>query len=290
MGLDKAAADTLSAAKSLGADFSRCAMIGRQCLSVPVDTLARISDVHGTRMGPDQNHPYAEPFFRMLGAETVDSVDVSTFEGASIIHDMNDPIPDEHRERFSLVFDGGTLEHIFNAPVAFRNCMEMLEPDGMFVQVVPGNNFMGHGFWQFSPELLYRIFSPENGFETLGVFVQELPHRWRQIRHGDYYLARDPARLGWRVELRNFWPTNVSVIARKIKPCTPFSSWPQQSDYVRLWAEPAKAVAAGGTALKELIRKVVAPGLERSLRPPLRNKAYARISEADFLRGRLPAA
>jgi hypothetical protein len=33
-----------------------------------------------------------------------------------------------------------------------------------FVAVTTANNFMGNGFYQFGPELYYRILSEENGF------------------------------------------------------------------------------------------------------------------------------
>jgi SAM-dependent methyltransferase len=290
MGLDRTAAHVLSGAKALGADFGRSVMLGRQWLTAPAETLDQIAAIHGGAGARIADSDYAEPLFRLLGADTVDSVDVSEFEGASLIHDMNEPLPTELHGRFSLVFDGGTLEHVFNAPLAFKSAMQMLSPGGFFVGVSPGNNFMGHGFWQFSPELLYRLFSPANGFRTLAVLVQELPHRWREVRHGRYYLARDPAELGWRVELRNMWPTNVAVIARKETDIEPFREWPQQSDYVRLWNAADPAGRSTSASLKSMVRKLVPPGLERTLRPPLRNKAYVPVSTDDLMRGRLPAS
>ena len=77
---------------------------------------------------------------------------------------MNLPIGDDLKRKFSVVIDGGTLEHVFNFPVAIKNCMQMLDVGGHFFVHTMANNFMGHGFYQFSPELFYRVFSPENGF------------------------------------------------------------------------------------------------------------------------------
>ena len=68
------------------------------------------------------------------------------------------------KNKYTLVIDGGCLEHIFNFPVAIKNCMEMLQEGGHFIGITPANNLMGHGFYQFSPELYFRIFSKENGF------------------------------------------------------------------------------------------------------------------------------
>jgi hypothetical protein len=48
---------------------------------------------------------------------------------------LNKPVPDNLRSRFSVVFDGGTLDHVFNICQALKNAMEMVEVGGYFVQV-----------------------------------------------------------------------------------------------------------------------------------------------------------
>ena len=58
---------------------------------------------------------------------------------------------------------------IFNFPVAIRNLMRMAKVGGQVFLTTPANNFCGHGFYQFSPELAYRIFALENGFEPASV-------------------------------------------------------------------------------------------------------------------------
>jgi hypothetical protein len=68
--------------------------------------------------------------------------------------------------QFSVVYGAETIEHVFNILQAFKNCMEMVCVSGHFNVA---NNYMGHGFWQFGPELIYRIFSRENGFQIKAV-------------------------------------------------------------------------------------------------------------------------
>ena len=65
---------------------------------------------------------------------------------------MNTPIYGSLKNRFSALLDAGTIEHVFNFPQAIRNCMEMVKVGGHFIQVTVANNFIGHGFYQFSPE------------------------------------------------------------------------------------------------------------------------------------------
>jgi hypothetical protein len=73
---------------------------------------------------------WSDPFFKLLGASQVGPIDVSAYQGASIIHDLNEPIPGALHERFDVVFDCGTLEHIFNVPVALKSYMDMVRVGG----------------------------------------------------------------------------------------------------------------------------------------------------------------
>jgi SAM-dependent methyltransferase len=172
---------------------------------------------------------YIESLLRRLGAQRVESIDNSEYEHASIIHDLNEPIPDVLKKSFSCVFDGGTLEHVFNFPQAIKNCMEMVAPGGHFLGITCANNFTGHGFYQFSPELFYRVFSPENGYVVEDMLLCQ-PHRGAP-RH----KAEDPAVAGHRVELTNDKPTYLIVVARRTSEVEIFDTTPQQSDYVNAW-------------------------------------------------------
>jgi hypothetical protein len=131
------------------------------------------------------------------------------------------------------VIDGGTLEHIFNYPVAIKNCMEMVQPGGHLLLMTPANNFMGHGFYQFSPELFFRIFSEENGFELRrAIFAETDPD-------AQWYEIVDPAKARRRVELINRRPAYLLIQARKLRQVPVLATTPQQSDYTILWDNPA---------------------------------------------------
>jgi hypothetical protein len=170
--------------------------------------------------------------------------------------------------------------------------MEMVRPGGHFVQVSNGNNFMGHGFWQVSPELMYRSMSPANGFEAIAVMVREVHQGGSKADlRGKFHIARDPDELGWRVELSNRRPTYVITIARRTGDGPVFAEAPQQSDYQRLW-DTGDGVREGATTagLKSraiaAVRTIVPEHVERALRAPLANKAYIALSSDDVMRGR----
>jgi hypothetical protein len=238
VGFDVQGVRFLLSARNAGAHFQRTAMIGRQEFFIDPAlfryTLARfgfhLNDTEVRRLLTEENG-FAEPLLKLLGAEHISSIDASHYERASVLHDMNTPIPETLRESFSVVVDAGTLEHVFNFPVAIKNCMEMTRLDGHLLMMTPANNFMGHGFYQFSPELFFRVFCGENGFEVVKAILCEVDPR------GRWYSVVDPATARRRVELINRRPTYLMIQARKVRQVPILVVPPQQSDYKTLWQE-----------------------------------------------------
>ncbi|MGH8508860.1 MAG: hypothetical protein ACREVH_09100, partial [Gammaproteobacteria bacterium] len=253
MGLDIHATRLLLYARRLGVSYRETAMVGRQTLHLSSRELSKLLGQFGYLVPVAvvndmffQNQGYAEPFFNLLGAERIRSLDVSEYEHATDIVDFNAPLDESYKNIFSVVIDSGSLEHVFNFPVAIKSCMEMIKPGGHFIGVVPGNNFLGHGFYQFSPELFYRIFTQANGFAVIKMFVFE------DRAGATWFEVADPDRVKRRVELTNSRPTYVAVIAEKVREAEIFATGVYQSDYATLWKHDAKAAEA---YLKKLARQ-----------------------------------
>lgn len=227
MGIDVNALKFLS---SSGADFSRTVMVGRHRLYVSPEAIHQLVP---NAAAPLYGAAYAEWVLQGLGAEKVDSVDVSSYEGATILHDMNLPLPEVHRGKYTALVECGTLEHVFNFPVAIRNCMELLEVGGRLLCCTVANNFCGHGFYQFSPELFFRVLSPTNGFEMERFIACDAHYE------SEWYAVADPAEVRTRVAIGGPYPAMLMVQARKTAD-RPFQT-PQQSDYVAAWSSGAHA-------------------------------------------------
>ncbi|HEY2433519.1 MAG TPA: hypothetical protein VGI12_12660 [Vicinamibacterales bacterium] len=220
MGIDSNTLRFLSLAQQYRVNFARTLMIGRQRLYVaPEGAPAYLRDAVGSG-------PYAEEVFRFLGADVIDSLDRSNYEGATILHDLGTPLPEGILARYSLVFDAGTLEHVFNFPQALRNCMELVAADGHLITCSGVNNFCGHGFYQFSPELFFRALSPDNGFQVVRMIACDARDR------AAWFEVADPMSIGGRVELVGPYQVMLMVLARRVSMVTPFLTMPQQSDYV----------------------------------------------------------
>lgn len=115
----------------------------------------------------------------LTGATEVVSINMSDYQGSSIVHDMNLPLAEKRpdlAEEFDLVIDGGTLEHVFNFPVAVANLMFLVRKGGHVLSANPANNLSGHGFYQFTPELMHRIYSGTNGFRVDHVLLTQSQH------------------------------------------------------------------------------------------------------------------
>jgi len=128
-----------------------------------------------------------EDVFKEFGYRRVDSIDVSDFEGCSIVHDLNQPVPDALHQTFNCVFDGGTLEHVFDVKTALFNTHNLLKPGGLVVHFLPVNNWINHGFYQFSPTLLYGFYE-QNGYKITRM-VLSTDVKGTQVRHKKFVDA-----------------------------------------------------------------------------------------------------
>lgn len=183
------------------------------------------------------NEKYADKLFNCLGSSELTYMDYSDFEGADLIHDLNFPIPEKYANSFDTVIDGGTIDHVFNIPVCLFNLYKLLVPGGTLISMSPANNYAGHGFYQFSPELFYRFIS---AYEFTDPIAQLYIFTKKQL---EIVKAKDPSgirtELGWIGNTRQvllmvkFYKSNS--INNLIK--SPLILY--QSDYVSAWSQHA---------------------------------------------------
>jgi SAM-dependent methyltransferase len=114
--------------------------------------------------------------FRYLGFSDAQSIDIDDSEGADTLLDLNnDETPQALLGQFDLVLNGGTLEHVFHVPNALAHITRLLRPDGVAVHVLPCNNWVEHGFYQFSPTLMSDYYDAA-GFTCLeSALIRYLP-------------------------------------------------------------------------------------------------------------------
>jgi hypothetical protein len=238
MGIEVQTVKLLLLARQAGVDFGDALTIGRQDMLIsPEDMASAFARFGETLSAQDaellsgRRDRFSDALFRRLGARSVDALDISGFEGATLIHDLNRPLPEDMAGRFSVVFDGGTLEHVFHCTTALASYMALPRMGGHLLIAVPANNEMGHGFYQFSPEFFFRTLTPENGYRLCGLFLVPM------FADADWLRARDPATAGRRVGFNApRKPSYLFVIAQRVERAPAFAQTPQQSDYSAEWA------------------------------------------------------
>ena len=106
---------------------------------------------------------YAENILNAIGCTSVKSLDYSDFEGANHIWNLNTSILNstegEHLvNKYNLILDYGTSEHVFNTAQSIANSITMLKIGGRLNLMLPVCGSSDHGLYQFSPNwFLFNI-------------------------------------------------------------------------------------------------------------------------------------
>jgi hypothetical protein len=255
------------------AQLGRVATIGRQELGLGKEEVGRLIDV-----GPEyEDAKYCDSLLlRHFGATCVDSWDYSDYEGATHIADMNKPLS-ENFPRYETVVDSGSLEHVYNAPQALQNVSELCCEGGQILHLLPANNYCGHGFWQFSPELFFSLYCESNGYSGTRVFLAS------GYRTDVWYEVTRPEH-GQRANVISFTPT--LVLCRTVKARKHSHDRVQQSDYVHVWQKNE----ATPTPVKPrpLWRAKIASALQTSALVDFAFVIYIKLSGKWSLSGRNP--
>ena len=214
-------------------------------------------------MQNDKNffHKYSDDILlNHLKAKSVDSIDNSSFEGASIIHDMNTELINIDKQ-YDTILDIGTSEHIFNINQNLINISKLCKKGGRIIHFLPANNQCGHGFWQFSPEMFFNLYSKINGYQSTKLYlIDEYDYKnfW-EIKQGP---------KNERLELNSTSPLYIFVSTIKILENVSHKA--QQSDYDYIWNVDSKNVKTN------IIKKSFLSNLSKKIKDKI--KAYFRNS------------
>lgn len=112
-------------------------------------------------------------FFRLFGLTDIQAIDVSDFEGADIIWDLNNPIPPDLEGSCGLVVDGSLLDNLFDPTTGLKNAARLLAPGGRCFLRNHGNTplvYTGIPYTMFSPVWFFDYFV-WNDFDYCQVYV-----------------------------------------------------------------------------------------------------------------------
>jgi hypothetical protein len=229
MGLDRNGLKFLSFAKENGVDFSRTACLGRQGLHLSLDEFNAYQQTHFGKTVWKEKPSWSGPVLEKLGADTLHIYDASDYEGAEHIYDFNTPIPPKLHQSYSCFLEAGSWEHIFDVKQNLENSMNMVAVGGHIVAIVPANNYFGHGFYTFSPDLFFECFSESFGYELEHILVFE------DCIEDTWWRLRAPREINNRVTLASHAPVYILAIAQRTSSEEVCLKNIQQSDYTTIW-------------------------------------------------------
>lgn len=137
-------------------------MIGRQTMSTDKSDIDKLIKYNSNIISKSLDKGvFAEDFLYNLGATNIKSLDVSNFENAELIHNLNESIENSEvskfKSSFDLVLDYGSSEHVFQAAQSICNSINLLKVGGFLNMVLPICGWLEHGFYQFSPNFFRAI-------------------------------------------------------------------------------------------------------------------------------------
>jgi SAM-dependent methyltransferase len=221
--------------------------LGRQYVFFDDDSLQKFARLHDVKLKSefvDANKRTAPlgpsyiddgTFFARLGFRVVESCDASSDEAPTHVFDLNGKIPDELIGRYDVVYDGGTLEHVFNIPNALRNIHQLLKVGGRIIHCSPSSNYVDHGFYMFSPTLFFDYYSANN-YEICeaNLFEHTKKHEVDPWMIYDYLPGCIDDMSFGGFDRGNL--IGISFVARKKAEST-CDAVPQQGTYLRRWRD-----------------------------------------------------
>ncbi len=126
----------------------------------------------------------------------MDALDITAYEHANIVHDMNEPVPEHLENQYDFIFNGSCMDNLFSPGEFMNNCTKMLRPGGRVVNIEHGSMYPG-AYITYSPDYFLDYYAV-NDFADALVIVCEFqgirsPHHiqspwmlwnWNPLTHG----------------------------------------------------------------------------------------------------------
>jgi hypothetical protein len=166
---------------------------------------------------------FAKIFYKIVFEH--DSYIAVDLHGTSVAnkYNLNEPLP--ITDRFDLVTNLGTTEHVFNQFQAFKSIHELIKPPGIIIHSLPNQGCFDHGFYNYHPTFFYDLCEANNYELPMMLYVDGAvtPHRTVQL-----HRREDFVRLAIANGLGPF--SGLFAVAKKDAFDAPFKV-PQQGYY-----------------------------------------------------------
>jgi hypothetical protein len=112
----------------------------------------------------------ADTFFKAFNFSEVVTLDIPQCEHPpDIVHNLNEPFPSNLINRFGLIIDPGTTEHVFDMKTCLTNIVLALKVKGVIIHQVPIYSYNG-GYYSINPNVLHDFYRL-NGFSQIKSYI-----------------------------------------------------------------------------------------------------------------------
>lgn len=176
-----------------------------------------------------QRFMHTKDLFRMMEFTRTLTLDAFPHEHPDIVWDLNQPLPEQYKQKFDLLIDIGVIEHTTNGFQALENAGSLLTVGGHLVSFTPLLFQIQTAVFHPNPPFYYDILSA-NGFGNFTSYVNWIPD-WDQ--HTDIrtiwlsYEYNDAVTI-----FREHYYTALFVVAQKMEHVDKFRTV-MQNYYVK---------------------------------------------------------
>ena len=142
--------------------------MGSQLIDTPFQKHARyILNKHNKKINTSE-FLSAKDFYFSIGFNKYKSIDASG-KYESLIFDLNQNLVDKYKfkEKFDLVTNFGTSEHVFNQKSVFQNIHNLTKNNGYMIHILPFEGGINHCYFNYHPNFFYDL-GLYNKYELIG--------------------------------------------------------------------------------------------------------------------------
>lgn len=120
-------------------------------------------------------------YIEVLDHNTIDAIDLHGPSARK--YDLNEPVPVS--ERYGVVINNGTAEHVWNQYQLFKTIHDLTLPGGLMYHFLPMTGWLDHGFFTYSPTFVADLCLANRYTIICWVVASITPFSIRQVKSVD---------------------------------------------------------------------------------------------------------
>ena len=150
------------------------------------DLLENIPNIKNWPFSPRTSSKY---FYEMLGLKNYNSIDINGIYNA-IPHDLNEPFNDKSMfNKFDIVTDFGSCEHVFNVGECYKTLHNLLKPGGYMI--VDQAMLKGNGYFKFDESFFEGIATANNYKIIFNSYVISLGKKTEKGTYKQFHIPKN---------------------------------------------------------------------------------------------------